>query len=88
MPTKDSFTAAVQKHTGIVSAASAARIAKQVLQAVLDEANTGTLVIRGIGTFKPVERRARTARNPRTGVVVAVPPRRVIVFKQASKPAR
>lgn len=88
MPSKNSFIAAVQKRTGLVNAQYAAALAKLVLQAVLDEANTGTLVLRGIGTFKPVERKARTARNPRTGAVVAVPPRRVIVFKQANKPAR
>ncbi len=37
--------------------------------------------IRGFGTFKVKERKARIARNPRTGDPVHVPARRVPVFK-------
>ena len=37
--------------------------------------------IRGFGTFKVHERKARTARNPRTGDAVQVPKRKVPVFK-------
>lgn len=37
--------------------------------------------IRGFGTFKVKERKARMARNPRTGEQVPVPPRKVPVFK-------
>lgn len=39
------------------------------------------LEIRGFGTFKIKERKARMARNPRTGESVPVPARRVPVFK-------
>ncbi len=39
------------------------------------------LEIRGFGTFKVKERKARMARNPRTGETVPVPARRVPVFK-------
>ena len=35
----------------------------------------------GIGTFKVVERAARTGRNPRTGAAVKIPPRKVIKFR-------
>ena len=37
--------------------------------------------IRGFGTFKVRHRKARTARNPRTGAAVEVPPRRAPVFQ-------
>ncbi|MEX0843105.1 MAG: HU family DNA-binding protein [Gemmatimonadota bacterium] len=37
--------------------------------------------IRGFGTFKVRKRKARTARNPRTGEAVEVPSRLVPVFK-------
>lgn len=37
--------------------------------------------IRGFGTFKVRHRKARAARNPRTGEPVAVPPRYAPVFK-------
>jgi len=39
------------------------------------------LEIRGFGTFKVKERKARMARNPRTGEAVPVPARKVPVFK-------
>jgi nucleoid DNA-binding protein len=37
--------------------------------------------IRGFGTFKVKERKARMARNPRTGEPVPVPDRKVPIFK-------
>ena len=37
--------------------------------------------IRGFGTFSVKDRKARTARNPRTGEAVPLPPRKVPVFK-------
>ncbi|MDH5759261.1 MAG: integration host factor subunit beta [Gemmatimonadota bacterium] len=37
--------------------------------------------IRGFGTFKVKKRKSRTARNPRTGDAVDVPPRSVPIFK-------
>jgi nucleoid DNA-binding protein len=39
------------------------------------------LEIRGFGTFKVKHRKARMARNPRTGEAVPVPERKVPVFK-------
>ncbi|TVP60254.1 MAG: integration host factor subunit beta [Gemmatimonadales bacterium] len=40
-----------------------------------------SIEIRGFGTFKLRRRKARTARNPRTGEAVEVPARDVPVFK-------
>ena len=37
--------------------------------------------LRNFGVFKVKQRRSRTGRNPRTGQVVPVPPRKVVVFK-------
>lgn len=37
--------------------------------------------IRGFGNFKTKKRNAKTARNPRTGEKVEVPPKRAIHFK-------
>ena len=44
-------------------------------------ANGEHIEIRGFGTFKVQPRKGRTARNPRTGESVKVPPRAVAVFK-------
>ena len=52
------------------------------LDAVKDALARGDHIeIRGFGTFKVRHRKARTARNPRTGEPVEVPPRDVPVFK-------
>lgn len=37
--------------------------------------------LRNFGVFKVKERKSRTGRNPRTGQIVPVPPRKVVVFK-------
>ena len=37
--------------------------------------------LRNFGIFKVKHRKSRTGRNPRTGQVVPVPPRKVAVFK-------
>ena len=42
--------------------------------------------IRGFGTFKVRHRKARTARNPRTGEPVEVPPRSAPVFRPSRAP--
>ena len=43
------------------------------------------LEIRGFGTFKIKSRKARKARNPRTGEEVPVPDRKVPVFKPSNE---
>ena len=37
--------------------------------------------LRNFGVFKIKQRKSRTGRNPRTGQVVPVPPRKVVVFR-------
>ncbi len=71
-----------------------------VVQSLLDEtvqslAEGQRIEIRGFGVLSPRERKARKARNPKTGVVVDVPPSRTVNFrpgkdfkdKLAGKPA-
>jgi len=48
------------------------------------EKNQG-IEIRGFGTFKVKARKARKARNPRTGEEVPVPDRNVPVFKPSNE---
>lgn len=47
--------------------------------------NGNNIEIRGFGAFKIKERKARKARNPRTGEEVPVPSRRVPVFKPSNE---
>jgi len=47
--------------------------------------NGNNIEIRGFGTFKIKQRKARKARNPRTGEEVPVPDRKVPVFKPSNE---
>jgi integration host factor subunit beta len=44
-------------------------------------AQNGRVELRGFGAFSTRSREARTGRNPKTGVVVSVQPKRVPYFK-------
>ncbi|MBU1997996.1 MAG: HU family DNA-binding protein [Candidatus Omnitrophota bacterium] len=37
--------------------------------------------LRNFGVFRIKQRKSRTGRNPRTGEIIPVPPRKVVVFK-------
>lgn len=56
---------------------------EEIRKAAMEEGET--VSIPGVGTFRAVERAARTARNPRTGEPVQVPARKALVFKASSK---
>ena len=42
------------------------------------------VVLPGLGVMKPLEKKARIARNPRTGESVSVPAKTVVKFVQSS----
>ena len=53
---------------------------------IIDYAKHGWSVpFASLGTFKPVDRAAKTGRNPQTGEAIKIPARRVLVFKPSSK---
>ena len=53
------------------------------IKASMEQGNN--IEIRGFGTFKIKQRKARKARNPRTGDEVPVPNRKVPVFKPSNE---
>lgn len=60
--------------------------AERAVNAVLDSITSGIVAdgsvrLQGFGTFKSVERAARTAHNPRTGETVDVPAKLTVKFK-------
>ena len=55
----------------------------EVVKKSLEDGNN--IEIRGFGTFKIKQRKARKARNPRTGEEVPVPDRKVPVFKPSNE---
>jgi len=82
--TKADLVEQIASETG-VSKNHTALIVDSLLDAFCRALSEGKhLEIRGFGTFKVRERRARRARNPRSGTEVMVPAKLVPVFK-ASK---
>lgn len=58
------------------------KIVQRTFDSIVEALIRGEKVeLRNFGVFKIKERRSRTGRNPRTGEVVPVPPRKVVVFK-------
>jgi integration host factor subunit beta len=54
----------------------------QIIKRMTDElAGGGRIEIRGFGAFSLKQRKARLGRNPRTGVMVSVPPKHAVYFK-------
>jgi len=52
------------------------------LDAIAEHLERGeTVELRNFGIFKVKKRRSRLGRNPRTGIEVRVPEKRVVVFK-------
>lgn len=57
-------------------------VVQKTFDVIVDALSRGEKVeLRNFGVFKVKERRPRTGRNPRTGEVVPVPARKVVVFK-------
>jgi len=58
------------------------KVVQKALDAIIESLVSGqTVELRNFGIFKVKSRRGRTGRNPRTGEVVPVPPKKVVVFK-------
>ena len=83
--TKADLVEEIASRTG-VSKNHTALIVDDLLDAVCRALSEGNhLEIRGFGTFKVRERRARRARNPRSGDEVMVPAKLVPVFKPSKE---
>jgi integration host factor subunit beta len=83
--TKADLVEEISAKTG-VSKNHTALIVDDLLEAISKALSDGQhLEIRGFGTFKVRERRARRARNPRSGSEVQVPAKLVPVFKPSKE---
>ena len=83
--TKADLVEEISVETG-VSKNHTAIIVDGMIDAVCRALSEGKhLEIRGFGTFKVRERRARRARNPRSGTEVMVPAKLVPVFKPSKE---
>jgi len=58
------------------------RVVQKTFDCIVEALVRGeNIELRNFGVFKIKQRKSRTGRNPRTGEVVPVPPRKVVVFK-------
>ena len=58
------------------------KIVQLILDNIVDSLVQGeTVELRNFGIFKVKSRKGRMGRNPRTGVAVPVPPKKVVTFK-------
>lgn len=83
--TKADLVERVSEKTGLTRTDVAVAIDSllEAIKKALEEGNN--IEIRGFGTFKVKPRKARKARNPRTGEVVPVPDRNIPVFKPSNE---
>jgi len=54
-----------------------AEVARQIM---VNVKYSQAVTVKGLGTFKPVDKAARTCRNPSTGAEIQVPAKRVLAF--------
>jgi len=79
--TKNDMVVKIAKATGLRQV-DIKRIVQMTLDGLVDVlATEGRVELRNFGVFKVKERKARKARNPRTGEEVMVPAKRVVTFK-------
>lgn len=79
--TKKEITKAIADEVGVTGAV-ASEVVQRVFDGIIDVLETrGRIELRNFGVFEVRKRRARQARNPRTGERVAVPEKMVVTFK-------
>ncbi|WP_448587872.1 HU family DNA-binding protein [Thermocrinis sp.] len=83
--TKAELVSAIAKGAGITKKQADAAL-KAAVSAVADALKKGERVaIPSFGIFGVRDRAARKGRNPRTGAVIDIPSRKVVVFKPAKE---
>lgn len=81
MNRSDLFSALAERYPHL-TVSDAQAVVKLLLEAMVESLVAGHRIeIRGFGSFAVSQRAARRARNPRTGELVVVPPKRIAHFK-------
>ncbi len=84
--TKAGLVEALVEHIGVLTKREAELIVNIFLKSISDSLARGDKVeLRGFGSFKVKERRARDGRNPKTGEKVHVDSKRVPYFKAGTE---
>jgi DNA-binding protein HU-beta len=81
--TKFELISKTAEKAGITKAA-AEKVVNAVIEALVEALSKGERVaIPGLGVFNVKERKAKKARNPRTGKEIIIPAKKVVVFTAA-----
>lgn len=79
--TKKDIVLKISEETGLKQI-DVKKVVQKIFDCIIDALSKGDKVeLRNFGVFKTKERRPRSGRNPRTGEIVPVPARKVVVFK-------
>ena len=79
--TKKDIVLKISEETGIKQI-DVKKVVQKTLECITKNLQAGEKVeLRNFGVFKIKQRRGRTGRNPRTGDIVPVPPKKVVIFK-------
>jgi len=77
---KQDLVARIAQETGATKSSAAAAV-DSLLEGITRALKKGeAITFVGFGTFKTTHRRARVAKNPRTGDAITIPKRRVVRF--------
>lgn len=79
--TKKDIILRVSDETGIKQI-DVKKVVQKIFDCIVEALIRGEKIeLRNFGIFKIKQRKSRTGRNPRTGQIVPVPPRKVVIFK-------
>ena len=77
---KRDLIAQIAQDTGVTKSSAGAAV-DSLLETITKALKKGdAITFVGFGTFKTTQRRARVAKNPRTGNAIKIPKRRVVRF--------
>ena len=80
--TRSELTKIIYRKHGGISKKEAAEIVDKVFESIKDRLLSGERVeISGFGAFEVADKSGRRGRNPQTGEVIFIPPRRALSFR-------
>jgi integration host factor subunit beta len=82
---KKEIIAAVAGKAGYTVAYTSQVVERFMSEMIAELAHGNRLEFRGFGVFEPVMRKAKLARNPKTGITVTVPPHRIVRFRMGKE---
>ena len=77
---KQDLIGKIAKDTGVTKSSAGAAIESLLDGITRSLKKSESITFVGFGTFKTAQRKARVARNPRTGEAIKIPKRRVVRF--------